>query len=166
MKFKYEVCGILENFLVYIGNQFNSKVLCIRSDNTLEMSAQLPDCYMTNLELFIKPHVLILHKKIGVVERKHMHLLETAKALNLQAKLPPKFWGHALLCTSYLINQMPLMCLDFQTPYFKLYNESFPIDYLKTFGYLCFVLITKINRTKFDPRAVVGVFVGHYNHTK
>lgn len=61
---------------------------------------------------------------------------------------------------------MPLKSLGFQTPYFKLYNEFFLIDHLKIFGCLCFVSTTKINRTKFDPRAVDGVFVGYCNHTK
>lgn len=38
MKFKSEFCGILKNFLVFVWNQFNAKVLCIRSDNALKMS--------------------------------------------------------------------------------------------------------------------------------
>lgn len=36
----------------------------------------------------------------GVVERKHMHLLETARALNLKAKLLPKIWEDIVLCAT------------------------------------------------------------------
>ncbi|XP_058082678.1 uncharacterized protein LOC131230739 isoform X4 [Magnolia sinica] len=45
-------------------------------------------------------------QKNGVVERKNCHLLEVAKALLLDMKVPKSFWGDAVLTACYLINRM------------------------------------------------------------
>ena len=50
----------------------------------------------------------VIHKKSivdtpqqnGVVERKHKHLLETARAITFQAGLPKYFWGECSYCHS------------------------------------------------------------------
>ncbi|GKD15401.1 retrotransposon protein, putative, ty1-copia subclass [Tanacetum coccineum] len=45
----------------------------------------------------------------GVVERKHRHLLETARALRFEANLPTRFWD--------VINRMPSDVIGNKTPY-------------------------------------------------
>lgn len=60
---------------------------------------------------------------------------------------------------------MPLKCLN-HTPYSRLYNKVSSIDHLKTYGCLCFISTYKVHRTKLDPRAVAGIFLGYTNTTK
>ncbi|GJW50906.1 putative RNA-directed DNA polymerase [Tanacetum coccineum] len=43
----------------------------------------------------------------GVVERKHRHLLETARALKFEANLPTRFWGECVLTAAHVINRLP-----------------------------------------------------------
>lgn len=40
------------------------------------------------------------------------------------------------------------------------------MDHIRTFGCLCFINTPKVHRTKFDPRAVPGVFLGYVIHSK
>ena len=109
----------------------------------------------------------ILHQKScaetpqqnGVVERKHRHLLETARALSFQSNLPLIFWGDVVQCATYLINHMPLTSIGNISPYEKLFGHPPNNDHLRTFGCLCFVSTIKQGRSKFDPRAENYIFL-------
>lgn len=80
--------------------------------------------------------------------------------------MPNKFWGESVLCATYLINRMPLQSIDNQTPYFRLYKESANLDHLKIFGCLVYFSTSRVNRSKFDSRAAIGMFVGYSNTQK
>lgn len=97
----------------------------------------------------------------GIVERKHRHLLETARALFFQSKVPIRFWGECLLSAAHLINRMPLSTLEFRTPYEKLNGVKPSLAHLRVFGCLCFVSTLKSHRNKFDQRASPSVFLGY-----
>lgn len=61
---------------------------------------------------------------------------------------------------------MPLASIKNQSPYFLLYDEIPNLNHIRTFGCLCFINTPKVHRTKFDHRAIPGVFLGYVVHTK
>ncbi|CAL8150564.1 unnamed protein product [Prunus armeniaca] len=96
----------------------------------------------------------------GVVERKHRHILETARALKLQANLPSKFWGECVLTAVHLINRFPTPLLSFHTPFERLYSKTPSFSHLRVFG--CLAYATNVHVThKFAPRAIPSVFLGY-----
>lgn len=99
------------------------------------------------------------------MERKHLHLLETARALSFQSNLPYEFWGDAVLCSTYLINRLPLNVLvnvlGNMSSYEKLFGHSPDNSHLKTYGCLCYVSSLRQKCTKFDPRADPCIFIGY-----
>lgn len=58
----------------------------------------------------------------GVVERKHRHLLNTARALMIQACLPIKFWEESIQIATHIINRVPLKSIGNQTAYEKKFH--------------------------------------------
>lgn len=161
MKSKSQSVHILQQLLFLIENQFGTHVKTIRTDNA-------PDLCVDPMLDFYRSKGIIHHRSCvgtpqqnGVVERKHRHLLETARALSLQSNFPRSFWGHVVQCAAYLINRMPLVSLDNVSPYEKLFGHAPNNDHLRAFGCLCFVSTLKQGRSKFDPRADKCIFLGY-----
>ncbi|GJY06414.1 copia protein, partial [Tanacetum coccineum] len=111
----------------------------------------------------------ILHQKSmvytpqqnGVVERKHRHLLDTARAIRLHANLPIKFWGDCVLAATYLINKMPMEILEWKSPYEKLFGKPPLYDHLRVIGCLCYVAVTTPRKDKFDNKGIKCVLLGY-----
>ncbi|KAF7801742.1 Retrovirus-related Pol polyprotein from transposon TNT 1-94 [Senna tora] len=96
----------------------------------------------------------------GVVERKHRHLVQVARAFLVHAGLSQEFWGDALLYVAFVINSLLACVLGWKTPY-EVLNKKAPVyDLLKVFGCLCYATNTYPKRKKFDQRAKKCIFLG------
>ena len=142
--------------------QFSKAVQIIRSDNALELSKS-----STTLEFFTSNGIIHQTSCVqtpqqnGVVERKHKHLREVARALLFQASLPLRFWGDCVLTATHLINRLPTALLQNRTPFELLYGKPPSYTHLRVFGCLCYVSTHKQGRDKFQPRALACLFLGY-----
>ena len=59
----------------------------------------------------------------GVVERKHRHILASARAFRFQAHLPLHFWAECVSIAVHIINRLPTPLLSHQTPFERLYGK-------------------------------------------
>ena len=62
-------------------------------------------------------------------------MLETTRALSFQANRPSKFWGDSILCATYLINRLPLACLNNISPYEKLFRQPPQTNHLRAYQF-------------------------------
>ena len=97
----------------------------------------------------------------SIVERKHQHILATARALQIQSGLPLVFWGDCVLTVVSLINRLPTPFLQNKSPYEVLFNKVPSYTHLRTFGCLYFATSVSPHKHKFFPRARKSVFLGY-----
>ena len=76
--------------------------------------------------------------------------------------VPKHFWADAVSKACFFINRMPLLVLNWVTPYHQLFpnNSLFPID-PKVFGCTCFVRDVHPQVSKLDPKSLKCIFVGY-----
>jgi len=82
------------------------------------------------------------------MERKHQHILNVARALLFQSKLPNIFWSYAVLHSVFLINRVSTPLLKNKSPYKVLYDSLPDINSFKVFGCLCYASTLQAHRTK------------------
>lgn len=66
----------------------------------------------------------------GIVEHKHHHLLEVARALKIQANILDSYWVSNIQTTYYLINGIPSTVLHDQSSYEAHYKKAFDSQHL------------------------------------
>lgn len=80
-----------------------------------------------------------IHIITNVTKRKYKHLLEVARALLFQSKLPIKYWGECILPTTYRINRLPNSTLPEKAPFETLFNKQSIYYHLMSFRCMCFL---------------------------
>lgn len=76
------------------------------------------------------PHT---HQQMGVVERRHHHIIDMGLMLLNQASLQHEFWSFAFAIVAFLYNQMMTDCLVGDSPYKRLYHQERNLRNLQVF---------------------------------
>lgn len=100
----------------------------------------------------------------GVAERKNRSLVESAKSMLLDADLDNRFWGEAILTTTYLQNRIASKNIN-KTPLELFTGRKPDLSHIKIFGSKAFTLVPKEKRKKFDDKAEVGILIGYHGDT-
>ncbi|XP_060198453.1 uncharacterized protein LOC132627238 [Lycium barbarum] len=162
---KSDVIVVLTNFLCMVRNQFANFVKVIRTDNGTEFFNTKCDELLASHGILHQSSCPYTPQQNGVVERKHKHILEVARALKLQSHMPKRFWGDCIKTAVYLINRLPTPVLSGQAPYTMLYGKEEHIEQLRVFGCLCFSSVLP-RGDKFSVRARRTAFLGYLEAQK
>jgi transposase InsO family protein len=104
---KDQIPELLAIFLAYIDNHFKGKPQFVRSDNGTEVVNRSCAALIKEKRIIHQRSMAYTPQQNGVVERKHRHLLETARSTRVHANFPIKFWRDCVLAPTYLINKIP-----------------------------------------------------------
>lgn len=151
-------------------NSINMSRLIFRHlSNTLGQIVALRFCYITFFAtngIIHQTNCAYTPQQNGVVERKHKHLLNVARALLFHAHLPVQFWGSAVLTASYLINKIYVPQLAKKTSFEGLFHKYPSYSRLKSFGCLCYASNLISHRTKFASKSRKCIFIGYPTSVK
>ncbi|KAJ9567388.1 LOW QUALITY PROTEIN: hypothetical protein OSB04_003354 [Centaurea solstitialis] len=151
LRTKDETSGLIKPFVIRMENKTNLRVKVIRSDNGTEFkNADLNSfCEEKGIERqYSAPRT---PQQNGVAERRNRTLIEAARTMLVDSKLPITFWAEAVNTTCYVQNRVLI------TPY---------IGFLKPFGCPCTILDTKTHLGKFDSKSDDGFLVGYSSQSK
>ena len=150
LKSKADVFTEFVRFKTTIELETGNKLKMLRSDNGGEFTFQKFEGYLAKERIKHQLIVPYTPQQNGVSERRNRTLMEMARCLLYENKIPLKFWAEAVNTASYLLNRMTTKVLGDKTPYEIWYGFKPNVDHLKVFGNPCYVLQPEVKRTKLD----------------
>ncbi|TYK18103.1 Cysteine-rich RLK (receptor-like protein kinase) 8 [Cucumis melo var. makuwa] len=158
LKLKSDVISIIPHFFKLIETQYGKAIKKVRSDNAHKLKFTT---FFEQKGVIHQYSCVQWPQQNSVVEKKHQHILNTARALYFQSQVPLNFWGDCIVTAVYLISRTPSRLLQWKFPFQKLNNIVPDYNSLKVFGSLCYASSLPHNHSKFQPRAIPSVFIGY-----
>nr|GEW68659.1 hypothetical protein [Tanacetum cinerariifolium] len=158
---KDETYPILKDFINLVENQLNKKIKAIRCDNGTEFknAHMIELCGSKGIKReYSNP---ITPQQNRVDERKNKTLIEAAKIMLADSKLPTMFWTEAVRNACYVLNRVSVTSPHIKTPYALLTGNIPSVSHFKPFGCHVTILNTSDHLGKFDGKADEGYIVGY-----
>ncbi|GKB47185.1 putative ribonuclease H-like domain-containing protein, partial [Tanacetum coccineum] len=158
---KDETSEILKNFIKEIENLVDKKVKIIRSDNGTEFKNKVMDDFCREKGIKREYSVARTPQQNGVAERRNRTLIEAARTMLADSKLPTTFWAEAVSTACYVQNRVLVVKPHNKTPY-ELFRGFKPaLSFMRPFGCHVTILNTLDSLGKFDGKSDEGFFVGY-----
>ncbi|GJY86261.1 putative ribonuclease H-like domain-containing protein [Tanacetum coccineum] len=112
---KDETSGILKAFITGIENQINHRVKIIRCDNGTEFKNKEMNQFCEMKGIKREFSVARTPQQNGVAERKNRTLIEVARTMLADSKLPTTFWAKAVLIYSCVCTRIGVLVIGLTT---------------------------------------------------
>ncbi|KAK2438598.1 putative mitochondrial protein [Trifolium repens] len=99
----------------------------------------------------------------GLAERRNRTILDMARNMIKQKKMPHKFWGEAVNTAVYILNKCPTKRLKLKVPEEAWSGRKPNVKHLKVFGSICYKHIPDAKRGKLDDRSETMIFIGYHS---
>ncbi|GJW11819.1 putative ribonuclease H-like domain-containing protein [Tanacetum coccineum] len=163
---KDETSEILKTFITGIENLIDLKVKVIRCDNGTEFKNKAMNQFCEMKGIKREFSVARTPQQNGVAERKNRTLIEAARTMLADSKLPTTFWAEAVNTACYVQNRVLVTKAHNKTPYELFLGRKPSISFMRPFGCLVTILNTIDHLGKFDGKADEGFFVGYCANSK
>nr|GEZ87340.1 hypothetical protein [Tanacetum cinerariifolium] len=166
LKTKDETSGILRNFITEIENLKDLKVKIIKCDNRGEFKNKEMREFCNRKGIKREFSNARTPQQNRVAERRNRTLIEAARTMLADAKLPVTFWAEAVNTACYVQNRVLVNKSQNKSPY-ELFNSRTPtIAFLKPFGCHVMIINTLDHLGKFDAKGDEGYFIRYSMSSK
>nr|GEU35743.1 ribonuclease H-like domain-containing protein [Tanacetum cinerariifolium] len=163
---KDESSGILKSFITRIENQVDQKVKVIRCDNGSEFKNREMNQFCEMKCILRKLSVARTPYQNRVAGRRNRTLIEAAKTMLADSKLPTTFWAEAVNTACYVQNRVLVVKPHNKTPYEHFHGRTPTLSFMRSFGCPVTILNTIDHLEKFNGKANEGFFVGYSLNSK
>ena len=144
----------------------NLPVRKIMSDNGIEFKNAILNEFCTDKGISHQYSAPRTPQQNGVVERKNKTLVEAARTMLNEAKMPLYFLAEAVNTTCYTQNRTLINKYHNKTSYEIMANKKLTVKYFHVFGAKCFTLKDDEQLEKFESKAHEGIFLGYSVESK
>ncbi|GJZ93069.1 putative ribonuclease H-like domain-containing protein [Tanacetum coccineum] len=163
---KDETSGILKSFITGIENLVDHKVKVIRCDNGTEFKNREMNQFCEMKGILRQFSVARTPQQNGVAKRRNRTLIEAARTMLADSKLPTTFWAEAVNTACYVQNRVLVVKPHNKTPYELFHGRTPTLSFMRPFGCPVTILNTIDHLGKFDGKADEGFFVGYSLNSK
>ncbi|GJU14023.1 putative ribonuclease H-like domain-containing protein [Tanacetum coccineum] len=147
---KDETSGILKSFITRVENLIDQRVKVIRCDNRTEFKNKEMNQFCERKCIKREFSVARTPQQNRVAERKNRTLIEAARTMLADSKLPTTFWAEAVNTACYVQNRVLVTKPHNKTPYELFLGRKPALGFMKAFGCLVAILNTINHLGKFD----------------
>ncbi|GKA10572.1 putative ribonuclease H-like domain-containing protein [Tanacetum coccineum] len=130
---KDETSGILKTFITEIENQLDYKEKVIRSDNGTKFKNSVMNQFYEVKGIKREFSVARTPQQNGVAERRNRTLIEAARTMLVDSKLPTTFWAEAVNTACYVLNRVLVIKPHNKTSYELIHRRTPLINFMKPF---------------------------------
>ncbi|GJW91392.1 ribonuclease H-like domain-containing protein [Tanacetum coccineum] len=149
-----------------IENLIDQRVKVIRCDNGIEFKNRVMNQFCKMKGIKREFSVARTLQQNGVAERKNKTLIEAARTMLADSKLPTTFWAEAVNTTCYVQNRGLVINPHNKTPYELFQGRKPALSFMRPFGCPVIIFNTLDHLGKFDEKADEGFFVGYSTNSK
>ncbi|GJX75517.1 ribonuclease H-like domain-containing protein [Tanacetum coccineum] len=149
-----------------IENLIDLRVKVIRCDNGTEFKNRVMNQFCEMKGIKREFSVARTPQQNGVAERKNRTLIEAARTMLADSKLPTTFWAEAVNTACYVQNRVLVIKPHNKTPYELFLGRKLALSFMRPFGCPVTILNTIDHLGKFDGKADEGFFVGYSTNSK
>ncbi|KAM0017117.1 putative RNA-directed DNA polymerase [Helianthus debilis subsp. tardiflorus] len=157
---KNETAALVKQFITLAENQASTKVKVIRSDNGTKFKNATLDIFCTDKGIDRQFSAPRTPQQNGVAERRNRTLIEAARTMLADSKLPSFFWAEAVSTACYIQNHALVNKRHMKTPYEILEGHKPSVSHFRIFGCPCVLLLMDSNG-KFEVKGDECYFVGY-----
>lgn len=166
LKKRSDIINAFKNYMRRMKSETGQNIKILRTDNAKEyLSREFTDLLESE---GIRRQLTVEHtpQQNGVAERANRTLVEMARCMLLQSKLPLSLWAEAINTASFIRNRCPTKALDNKTP-FEMWNQRKPhLGFMRTFGTKATALRKGVKGNKFEAKGKSLIMVGYSSESK
>ena len=165
LKSKSDAFETFKRFKAFVEKQSDCSIKVLRTDNGGEFCSKEFDIFCEQQGIHRELTSPYTPEQNGIAERKNRTVVEMARSMLKEKRLPDNLWAEAVATAVYLLNLSPTKAVLNMTPFEAWRGVKPSVSHLKVFGCVAYALI-KSSHQKLDKKSEKCIFIGYSLQSK